>query len=140
MSEILDELVFDRTAADVAERNEKGTYNAADLNRVETVVGYIRDTLSRCGYVVNLATKTDWAVGDVPRAGDMERYIHNILSLDNKIPYADERIPLPETASSLTFAGANNIEKMLYTLGGIAENIEKSWLYTGMVESGVAYL
>lgn len=140
LSDILDALIFDRTAEDVAARNGKGTYNAVDLNRVEAAVGYIRDMLVRYGYVVDLTTKTDWAVGDIPRIADMERYIHNILHLDGKIPYTDERTPLPETADKLSFDGANGIEKMLYTLGGMAENIEKSWLYAGMIESGVAYL
>lgn len=43
-------LVTDRTAADVTARNAKGTYNAADLNRVESAVSDIAERFASYGY------------------------------------------------------------------------------------------
>ena len=38
---IIDTLVTDRTQADADARNDKGTYNAADLNRVTEAMEYL---------------------------------------------------------------------------------------------------
>lgn len=43
-------LVTDRTQADVAARNDKGTYNAADLNRVDAAVSDIAERFASYGY------------------------------------------------------------------------------------------
>ena len=45
-------LVTDRTAADVAARNEKGTYNAEDLNRVLRACSWLAGKLEGYGYSV----------------------------------------------------------------------------------------
>lgn len=48
---IINTLVTDRTQADVDAQNEKGTYNADDLNRVTAAMEYLDDTLRSYGYV-----------------------------------------------------------------------------------------
>lgn len=45
-------LVTDRTAADVGARNDKGTYNASDLNRVDACLEYLSARLTGYGYVL----------------------------------------------------------------------------------------
>ena len=47
-------LVTDRTQADVAAGNAKGTYNAADLNRVSAAVKYIAERFASYGYFLLL--------------------------------------------------------------------------------------
>lgn len=44
-------LITDRTQADVTAKNDKGTYNADDLNRVTAAMKYLDDTLRSYGYV-----------------------------------------------------------------------------------------
>ena len=84
MSTIIDTLITDRTAADVArveelatkgfaamtadERAEwlggmKGAYNASDLNRVGAALNYLAARLApNCGTDTGWTAKTDWAV------------------------------------------------------------------------------
>ena len=45
-------MVTDRTAADVGARNDKGTYNASDLNRVDACLEYLAARLTGYGYVL----------------------------------------------------------------------------------------
>ena len=47
---ILDTLITDRTASDVANRTTKGHYNAADLNRVTAAMEYLDTELRKAGY------------------------------------------------------------------------------------------
>lgn len=49
---IIDTLVTDRTQADVSSGNAKGTYNAADLNRVSEAMEYLLGLLWEHGYSV----------------------------------------------------------------------------------------
>ena len=57
---IMDTLITDRTQADVDARNEKGTYNASDLNRVGAAMNYVADRLRAAGYDPHISPKTDW--------------------------------------------------------------------------------
>lgn len=140
MSFDLKTLVFDRTQADVDAKNEKGTYNYTDANRVENAVEYIQTLLVSYGYISDLVTKTAWANNSIPRKSDMVRYIENVKTLAGMIPYSFEPTKLPGTMEKLTYEGANDIEKTLYDLGKATESIEPNWFYSGMIESGVAYL
>lgn len=140
MSFDLKTLVFDRTQADVDAKNGKGTYNYTDVNRVESAAEYIQSLLISYGYVSDLVTKTTWANNSIPRKSDMVRYIENVETLAGMIPYSLEPTKLPRTMEKLTREGANDIEKTLYDLGKATESIEQNWFYSGMIESGVAYL
>ena len=51
---IIDTLVTDRLQSDVDALNDKGTYNATDLNRVQSACEYIAERLSNYGYSVSL--------------------------------------------------------------------------------------
>lgn len=137
MPQQLDDLIYDRTAADVsrvktitrkliddtateAEKQEwlggtmKGAYNAGDLNRVGAAVEYLTETLYGMGYNVPAVPKDDWSMTDIPNQTQMEQYIRNIQLLRDCLPYAAP--DAPEDADKLTFQEANNIEEILYTL------------------------
>lgn len=83
----------------------KGAYNYSDLNRVERMVEYISALKG-----LNLVTKTNWTMWEIPKASDMERYLSNIKSIRNSI---SSSIELPNSMNNLTFTDANNIEKVL---------------------------
>lgn len=83
----------------------KGAYNYSDLNRVERAVAEIS---ARAG--LNLVTKTDWGLWDVPTAADMTRYLSNIQRIKS---YSGSTIPLPLTMNNLLHTDANNIELVL---------------------------
>ena len=68
---IIDTLVTDRTSADAAAKNEKGTYNAADLNRVTEAVAYLRPIFKEYGYTVSDSELRTWAENELPKASEM---------------------------------------------------------------------
>ena len=83
----------------------KGAYNYSDLNRVERAVSEISE---RAG--LNLTTKTDWAMWDVPTVADMSRYLGNIVAIKNHFGIATV---LPTSMNNFTYESANNIELIL---------------------------
>lgn len=135
----LDNLIFDRTQADVnrvktltqkliagtatdAEKSEwlagmKGAYNASDLNRVGSAVEYLTDTLYSMGYNVPTVPKDNWTETDIPVQSQMDIYINNIQLLRDILPYVAP--DAPDAPENLTFEQANNIEEILYTLESV---------------------
>lgn len=86
----------------------KGAYNYSDLNRVERAVAEISD---RAG--LNLITKTDWGMWDIPKESDMRRYLENIEAIRQLILNDTEVPPTPTTMNNFTYNEANNIEVIL---------------------------
>ena len=137
----LPQMVTDRTAADVAALNAKGTYNATDLNRVGQAVLIVAQALAKLDIIVNVAPKTNWSIGEIPTVAEMKRYsmdisnLRNIINLfplplDDPLPYA------PATMNGLTYDKANDIEKILIDLSNVADKIMQSFIYCGTVYSG----
>lgn len=55
-----------------------GAYNYTDLNRVESAVASISSTKN-----LGLVTKTNWSAWDAPTQSDMERYLGNVVAIQN---------------------------------------------------------
>lgn len=86
----------------------KGAYNYSDLNRVERAVAEISD---RAG--LNLVTKTDWSMWDIPKESDMRRYLNNVEAVRQLVP-SNVTVPLtPTTMNNFTYNEANNIELII---------------------------
>lgn len=86
-------------------RATKGAYNYSDLNRVERAVVEISD---RAG--LNLTTKTDWNMWDIPTVADMNRYLGNIATIRQHFAISRS---IPTSMNNLTYENANNIELIL---------------------------
>ena len=86
----------------------KGAYNYSDLNRVERAVAELSDMLG-----LGLATKTDWAMWDIPTASDMERYLGNVALIRQQFENEITIPALPLSMNKLTYTDANNIELVL---------------------------
>lgn len=86
----------------------KGAYNYSDLNRVERAVAELSDL-----HGLNLTTKTDWGMWDIPTESDMARFLMNIKKVRQACMNPNEVSPAPESMSNLTYNDANNIEKIL---------------------------
>ena len=83
----------------------KGAYNYSDLNRVERAVAEISDLAG-----LNLTTKINWVMWDVPTEDDMSRYRGNISTIKEHFNIS---VDIPSSMSNLTHEGANNIELIL---------------------------
>ena len=90
----------------------KGAYNYSDLNRVERAVMEISDLAG-----LNLVTRTDWTMWDIPTASEMERYLTNVQTIRT---YCGSEIELPSSMDNLTYRDANNIEKILLAAYSVA--------------------
>lgn len=144
---ILDQLITDRTAEDVAQETAKGFYTASDMNRVEMAVEYLAGLLqelprilieygaalginwaqNRLGYnpdFLNLQTHTNWSIWDIPAEADAQRYLSNVSAICTamKVDLTD----VPFTLNWLTYKGANGIEDGLKRAWGACKTLEQS--------------
>lgn len=129
-------LVTDRTQADVAAWNNKGTYNAADLNRVGAATEAIAERFSALGYAAPVTAKTDWMETDIPTASQMETYRGNIASLRSVIAVLSSTPETPETMQALDYVKANNIEKILIDLDTLIIKMTQAWFFSGDLYAG----
>ena len=155
MSTIIDTLVTDRTVDDVARVHElavkghagmtaaelaewlggmKGAYNAADLNRVGAALNYLRDRLTGiCGRDITWQAKTDWAQTDVITAEQGSAYHDQIIDVRAALTYPANAPDVPEIAL-LTYAGANDIERILTICETLVDHVIHAFRYTGAAE------
>lgn len=86
----------------------KGAYNYSDLNRVERAVAELSEL-----YGLNLETKTDWGMWDVPTAADAIRFITNIKRVRKAAWNRSGIAAAPDSMGGMNFSDANNIERIL---------------------------
>lgn len=127
--------VFDRTLEDVKARNEKGTYNATDLNRVQSACDEIAAALTAAGIPVTLSwTRSTWALSYIPTEAEMTEYLENIGKIKAALP---NNSPAPPASMAyLTYEGANNIERMLYEVETLLNNMLSVFPRAGVWTSG----
>ena len=77
----MDSLIFDRTQQDITDLTSKSYYNYTDLNRVEKWCEYLSEVLNKYSYSVNIITKTDWIMLDLPTQSEIERIRQNVNTL-----------------------------------------------------------
>lgn len=133
---VIDTLVTDRTPADVAARNSKGTYNHGDLNRVGEALRYLADLLNGCGYDIRVTAKQDWTENDAPSAGQMVQYLADLAAVRGALAVMEETPTVPETMEKLTWQTANSIEQILRDVDVLLTNMMAAWFYSGEVYSG----
>lgn len=155
MSAIIDTLITDRTAADVARVHElaakgfaamtaaeqaewlagmKGSYNASDMNRVGTALNYLAARLAPvCGVSIAWSAKTDWAATDIITASQAAEYRQQIRDIRSALTYPAGTPDAPQLAR-MTYTGANDIERILTLCEELIVNVAKSFRHTGAAE------
>ena len=133
---IMDTLITDRTQADVDARNDKGTYNASDLNRVGAAVAYVSGRLLECGTSVDVSPKQGWSESDTPTASQFERYRSDVAALRDALAAMPTTPQAPTTMENLTFGKANALEKILQDTDVLISNLKASWFFSGDLFSG----
>lgn len=127
---MLNNMVYDRTENDVAQKTAKGLYRYTDMNRVRSAVLSICGRLAADGYTVTTPTLKTWSANEIPRVTDTTKYLNAVRMLRNYITMP-EQYEIPVTMNGLTYTGANAIEKFLYQLDECIDNIEATWWYCG---------
>lgn len=142
-------LVTDRTQADAAARNDKGTYQAADLNRVTAALEDLESRLAALGYVTGYApvyilhldgtTDTVWREDDEDiRADRIEAYRANVASIRSAFSQLAATAQTPADLELLTWAEANDIERILQAVDDSLRRMALSRWYSGEIYSGEA--
>lgn len=137
----MDELIFDRTQADVnyAKANPsstdflKGAYNYTDLNRIEEWCSYLATKLQAAGYNINITTKTDWSMADFPTQAQLERIRSNVNTIKTAFATASN---IPTNMSYMTYKKANDIERVLNELHNRLWGMTDWYVYSGVANAG----
>ncbi len=154
---VIDTLVTDRTEADVSRYSElrdkgwaemttaekaewvagmKGAYNASDLNRVASAMAYLSQRFASAGYSVPVSSPTDWANGDIPRKDDLDTYLDDLRRIRDALAVMDTTPSAPGSMDYLTWAKANDIEKILVDVDDALGRLLLSPFYSGEIYSG----
>lgn len=131
----MEELIYDRTLADVINKTEKGYYNVSDLNRVEEWCKYLAELLTGYGYPVRIETKTNWTIADFPYAEEMERIRNNVSMIKQAYSYVSTQT-VPETLDKIDIEKANAIEKILFDIDELMNKMEFGFRKSGTFSSG----
>lgn len=114
---IIDDLITDRTEADLVQGNPKGKYDYIDYNRVGAATNYVSAEIGG----LNITAKTDWVRGDIPRESQMTKYRTDVkkivdrLALENELPTSNHDIA--------TIEGANQLERALKDADTIVQDL-----------------
>lgn len=129
-------MIFDRTQEDVDLKNTKGTYNIADLNRVNAKVQELSNLLNQLGYA-NLVEPKSWVINDIPSPAEMAKYLTDIETIREKIPVYNTTPELWDgTMDNLTFGRANDLEKILFDVEELLVKMQLAFMYSGEIYAG----
>lgn len=125
---------FTGTAEELSEWSGdlKGTYNFSDLNRVGEAIWYLAGKFQAAGYAVTVTSRTDWAVGEIPRRADMDTYLADLSALRGALAVLETTPETPESMELLTWGTANNIEKILVDIEALLTSMSSVFLRTAM--------
>ena len=133
---IMDTLITDRTQADVDARNDKGTYNESDLNRVGAAMNYVADRLRAAGYDPHISPKTDWKDEEWIDPEAQAVYLGDLAELRKQFAMMKSTPTVPPDMEGLTWQEANDIERILQDIDALLTNITAAWFYSGDLFSG----
>lgn len=123
MSKYIDDLIFDRTAEDLRLLTDKAYIDYNDLNRVESAVKWVSYVLNRYGYRNATKNKTDWAMNEWRSESDMVRLRDNINAIRGAFFTLESTPTTPDRITYISIYQANAIEKIIYDIGTIVENM-----------------
>lgn len=122
---------------------ERGTYTSISLNRVEEKVAELCQILRDIGYsFIDTETTTDWDNTKYFNKSEHERffsniaYLHSILSISTDTPNPPYFSSGEYAYGNITYALANDAEKILVDIEKLIDLLKKSWYYSGEIYSG----
>ena len=132
-------LITDRTQADVLLGREKGSYGAADLNRVEQAVAELARLAGAMDIQYDPVVKLDWGIPGVfsaeqwPTRAQMQRYLENVAGLCRAVEIA---AALPPSMENLTWEGANQIEQAVELVYNHVQAVLQAFQFSGEYFAG----
>jgi len=133
---IIDDLITDRTRADVDNRTAKGSYCAEDLNRVGEAMRYVAGCLRSAGYAVNVRPRVDWTDEEWGSPAEVLQLLTDLQALRSAFALMADTPDVPVDLAGLTYTKANDIEKILQTVDNLLTNIVAARFCSGDLYSG----
>lgn len=131
---MIEDLIYDRTEADIINKTSKGYYNYNDINRIEEWTLYIQEILNNYNYPITLEIKMNWNRKDFLYVKEINRIKRNVERLkETYITY--NTTPKLSYEGNMDFIEANRIEKILKDLDKILEAMESNFIYAGISNS-----
>lgn len=126
---IIEKLIFDRTADDVANKTAKGLYNVKDIERINSYIEYLSAVLDLHLDVINPN------LGEALTLSKMQSIIDNVNVIRNKW-YVATDTPQTPVATNWDYEKANNIEKILQAMYEFVVSVKNDKLYSGTFRAG----
>lgn len=141
-------MIFDRTQEDVYEAKkirdekvknfetlseneintlERGFFTINTLNRIEQKQHELYTNLLKYGYDTSCINKTDWTDDDIVTVSVYTRLLNNLDNLKKGFTYLKNGTITP--TSMLDFENMNAVEKILYDIENLLNNMVNSWIY-----------
>lgn len=123
---------------------QRGSYDASDMNRVGAAMNYVAARLIEQGYDPKINPKTYWKDGECVTPADQAVYLGDLAELRKQFALLSTTPEVPprilatgiKTNDGLTYAWANDIEKILEDIDQLLTNAEQAWFYSGDLFSG----
>lgn len=118
---VFDELITDRTQADVTNLRPKAYIAYTDLNRIEEACKLLAEY-----FKIEIVTKTDWAMTDFRTETDMARIRGNLQALKEAFYVRPTTPAVPQVIRYQTVTEANDIEQILKDLYELYNSVDRS--------------
>lgn len=148
---IIDELIYDRTEADLKipgdcktknipypNDNLRFSWDYRALNRTEKAMEYVNEIFKELGYFKNMQFKTDWSNEEITRE-QAERYIDNLRTLRSFLIMESTTPIVPNTINGMSISKANDIEKIIYDIDVLLKKIISNFRYANDLYCGENY-
>ena len=124
----MDDLIYDRTQADVANLTTKGYYNLSDLERITEWVEFLSDEFG-----LGLSA-TDYTLGGLV---DIAELLANVAAI--RTGHTWSWTPAVPTATAWNYVKANSVERILYDANLWETNRVAGYRYCGTFTCGTAF-
>lgn len=159
---IINELVYDRTQADVdrvftlknkilteglsslsaEEKAEylagmKGAYNYTDFNRLGEAIAYLVERMKELDiHDSSIIPKVDWVMGDTPTQSQVSNLLSCLTKLRAKLSLPDDAPSVPNSLDKLTYQTANDMELLLWMIDQRITQTTAAFRYSGTMYCG----
>ena len=155
-----DDLIYNRTADDVSAARQaldkrrtggtmseaelrslsRGTYNAADINRVGAAVNEISAELRAMGYIPPADMKTNWTKTDSLTRSHIINYLSAVEAVRAAFPTSVETPETPTIDRWIDYNTANDIERIVWEVSHTVAGAKAITRVCGTFSAGDNYI
>jgi len=109
---VFDELIFDRSAADLSSNSSRAYHNVADLERINEACQQLSLIFNNKGIENTVITKQSWGVFDYTEE-NLSQILNNITVLRGLVDVPATTPAVPASLNRPTLEMANDLERIL---------------------------